>query len=265
MLSCKNLSASYFYGKKSHPVLADVSLELNPGELVCIAGPNGAGKSTLLTLMAGLEGKFSDNLKIVSASQEPSIDGRKIPELTRKECAQHIAFLSQSEYPAWDSTVLDTILTGRFAWSGTNYSEEDIQIAKEAACLLNITELLSRSVLNLSGGEYQKVRIARCLAQKPEYLLLDEPCAGLDFFTEPELLQTLREICIQQNIGILLSIHNLNLAAQFADRLILLPEQKPAISGTLNEVFTEKKLSRTYNREVKIYHHPILKIPQITF
>ena len=264
MLICKNLNASYFYSKFQKEVLTNVSICLKKGEFVCLAGPNGSGKSSLLKILAGLEGSKKDSLRITSAEIEPVINEIiKIHNLRIKEKARHIAFMEQDEKSAWDSSVLDTILTGRFAWSGTNYTAKDLKIAKSSAETLNITNLLERNIYSLSGGEFQKVRIARSLAQNPEYLLLDEPCSGLDLSYEPLLLETLKKIAHERNIGILISIHNLNLAARFADKIILLPPKKASIAGNPEEIITPENLLNTYGTKMEIFKHPILNIPQI--
>lgn len=263
MLKCKRLSASWISGKKSFEVLNNVSVELNQGEFVCLSGPNGGGKSTLLKILSGLEGIKGSGLKITSAETEPEADVIKISTLNRRQIAQKISFMEQSEHSAWNMTVRNMILTGRYAWNGTNLSSKDYEEAEKSAEILGISPLLDRFVYSLSGGEFQKVRIARAVCQKPSYLLLDEPCAALDITSEPSLLETLKNLSRTQNMGILISIHNVNLAARFADRMILLPPHKSEISGTVPEVFTEKNLSETYGQQIQIFNHPVLNIPQI--
>ncbi len=190
---------------------------------------------------------------------------RSIPlsTLTRTECARLVAFMPQSEQSAWNASVLDTILTGRYAASGTSYTQADVRAAQQAAEELGICHLLERGVQGLSGGEFQKVRIARTLAQDAPFILLDEPCAALDISYEPVLLQKLRSIAHDSNKGILISIHNINLAARFADRLILLPPDSPAISGTPKQILTEQNLQKTYGTPLKIFTHPVYACPQV--
>lgn len=251
MLECKNLSAFYLSGKEEKTVLKDLSIQLNKNEFVCLAGPNGSGKTTLLKLACGLEGTKRSPLKI-SGNSTFQIDGSKVCDLKEKERARRIAYLQQSETSAWDTKVLQMILTGRFAWSGTNYTKDDIRIAREAAELLEISNLLDRNIYSLSGGEFQKVRIARAVCQQTDYILLDEPCAALDISYEPKLLEILKNLSQEQNKGILISIHDLNLACRFADRIILLPPAKPAICGTVHEIITEENLEKTYGVPLKI-------------
>lgn len=270
ILQCKNLNASYKNKKNSFPVLSSVSAKVEQGKLVCLIGANGSGKSSLLNILSGLGGKKTDLLQITDAELLPQISDEggnlktfEIQKMNRLETAKKIGFMAQSEYSAWNTTVLDTILTGRFAHSGTDYTKQDYELAEEAASLLNISELLNRSTFSLSGGEYQKVRIARTIAQNPAFILLDEPCAGLDFSYEPNLLTTLKKIAETKNAGILLSIHDLNTAARFADELILLSKNSPSIQGSVESVFTEKNLSAAYKSDFKIFNHPVLNCPQV--
>ncbi len=270
ILQCINLSAAYKNKNNSFPVLYSVSAKLEQGKLVCLIGANGSGKSSLLNILSGLGGKKTDSLQITNAELFPQISEDsgnlktfEIQKMNRLETAKKIGFMAQSEYSAWNTSVLDTILTGRFAHSGTAYTIKDYELAEEAASLLNISELLPRNTFSLSGGEYQKVRIARTIAQNPAFILLDEPCAGLDFSYEPNLLTTLKKIAETKNTGILLSIHDLNTAARFADELILLSKNSPSIQGSVESVFTEKNLSEAYKSDFKIFNHPVLNCPQV--
>lgn len=270
ILQCKDLYASYKNRKDFSPVLSSVSVKIEQGKLVCLTGANGSGKSSLLNILSGLAGKKTDSLQITSAEQLPQIVEEfgnqeiiEIQKMNRLETAKKIGFMSQSEYSAWNTSVLDTILTGRFAHSGTAYTRKDYELAEEASSLLNISNLLSRSTFSLSGGEYQKVRIARTIAQNPAFILLDEPCAGLDFSYEPELLKKLKKLAETKNTGIMLSIHDLNTAARFADEIILLSKNAPSIQGSVESVFTEKNLSEAYKSDFKIFKHPVLNCPQV--
>lgn len=269
ILKCEELNAFYKNKNKNSNVLENVTVKIEQGKLVCLAGPNGSGKSTLMTLLAGLEGKKNSSLQIKSAKTLPFIQGSCetdkifINRLNRRETAKQIGFMGQSEHSAWETSVFETILTGRFAHSGTDYTESDYEIVKESAELLNISDLLDRSTFSLSGGEFQKVRIARTLAQKPAFMLLDEPCAGLDISYEPVLLSLLKKIAKQQNHGILISIHDLNIASRFADEIILLPKKSPPIQNTPELILTEKNLSAVYNAEFRIFNHPVFGCPQV--
>ena len=254
ILEVQNLSASW----NGVTVLQNVSLTLHAGELVCLTGPNGGGKSTLLTLLAGIK---ENGLTIDTADVYPSFNGRllakyeskktspqdneqiqqknlnhdKAKPYTRKEVATHISYLTQNETSAWNYKVRDVVLTGRFSHTNISgsYTSHDYEVVDSVLETLHITQLADRNIFSLSGGEFQKVRIARSLAQEPDMLLLDEPVANLDFGYQAELLSFIRDLAHGKkstttsgvNIpGVLVSIHDLNTAARFADTLVLLPK-----------------------------------------
>lgn len=238
-IQIENLNFSY--GEKQ--ILKNINITLHKGEFVCLCGANGSGKTTLLRQ---IEKSANKNAKIKNA-----------------------AFLKQSEFCAWNSTVFNFILTGRFMWTNGHYSKNDFAVVKESAQILGIANLLERSVYSLSGGEMQKTRIARILAQQTDFLLLDEPCANLDFTVENELLSFLKKFSKDENKGVLISIHDLNSASRFADRIeLLLPLEKNAngglISGNAEEIFCPEIMEKAFGSGIKIFSHPIYKCPQIT-
>lgn len=234
-LECHELSASYGslgQKKSSHEksLLQNVSFSIKEGEFVCLCGPNGSGKSTLLSLLAGLP---QLTLHVRAGSIMPDI--RK---LSRRESARFIAYLQQTESCAWDFPVLDYVVQGRYAYApGGNYSTQDYQLARDSLALLEISNFEERTVHTLSGGEFQKVRIARALTQHPKFLLLDEPSASLDFVYEPRLMQLLRDLAHKEQIGMLVSVHDVNLAASFADKMLMLcgssSHREPVPAGEL--------------------------------
>ena len=268
ILSCLKLCASY--GTKQ--VLKNASLEVRPGDFICVCGANGSGKSTFLKLLSGLErGKSKKSpsfLQIDSAEKMPSLtedDGSRtvfLQDLPRREIAQRIAFLPQSEFPAWDTTVFDMILTGRFAPSGTSYTAEDYACVEKSARFLEITHLLERSVFTLSGGEFQKCRIARAVAQQGEFLILDEPCAGLDINAESALLKKMRILSDGGKTGVVVSIHNINAAARFAKKIALLSDGG-IVCGSAEEIITPKNIARAFGEGLSVFTHPLWNCPQI--
>ena len=265
-LFIENLNA--FYGDTK--IFSDCTFSLQPGELVCLVGPNGSGKSTLLSVLAGIN---LDGLKTFSKSSEtipgPLLKmktGNFVPvsSLSRKQTASVISYLQQDEFSTWNFSVMDYVLQGRFCHTeNANYSVEDENIAKEAMEQTGISILAERSIHSLSGGEFQKVRIARCLCQESMFFLFDEPAANLDFVYEPKLLEQLKKIAHEKNKGILVSIHDLNLAARFADRLLLLKKGEPLIQGKPAEVFTEKTIAGVYEGECSVYLHPVFNCLQV--
>jgi len=260
-LFVKNLSASY----KNKPILNGVSIELFGGELVCLCGPNGCGKSTMMSILTGLSGKSL----VVKCDENPQIlteNGEKIEIFNQKPAvlAQKIAFMQQNEYSVWDFSVKDYVLCGRYAYSnGGNYQPVDYKKVEEILAELELSNFAERNVHSLSGGEFQKVRLARALVQEPDFLILDEPANNLDFVYEPKLMDLLKSLCAGKGIGVFLTIHDVNLAARYADRIILLPPAKSEICGTVGEVFTAENLAKTFGVELQTYIHPIYNCIQV--
>lgn len=241
VLTVKNLSASY----GNHQILENISLTLSKGELVCLCGPNGSGKSTLLGILAGV------------SSPKLNVSWEVLPDylkLQRKLMARKVSFLSQTETSAWDITVRDFVLSGRYAYSDFwgNFSEEDKKISKLVCEKSGLEKLWDKSVLEISGGEYQRARIARSFAQGTDFLFMDEPLSGLDMVYEHNLMSLLREMAHKEKKGIIISVHDVNVASRFADRLMLLPPGGQIISGEAEEVITEENLKKTYGANFRI-------------
>lgn len=232
-LKIQNLSASY--GDKI--VLSDVSFALQQSEFVCLCGPNGAGKSTLLSVMAGVA---DAGLKFCGGGDQLAA----FSKLPRREAARLVAYLQQNEYSEWNFLVHDYVLQGRYAYTKrgifgagpANYAAVDYEVVEEVLEELGLSDFSNRYIHELSGGEFQKIRLARALAQTPRFLLLDEPAANLDYVYEPHLMQLLRDTAHKKNLGILAAVHDINLAARFADKILLLP---PAVSAPATSVTSE--------------------------
>lgn len=270
LLEVSELSA--WYGRWQ--VLDSVSLSMSPGDFICLSGPNGCGKSTLMSVLAGLG---HHNRK---ATGTIALQGQPLHQLKSKEKARLVSYMSQSETSLWNFTVEEVILTGRYCHTGFTgiYSKADKAIAQEAACQLQLEHLLRRPCHSLSGGEFQRVRIARSFCQQPALLLLDEPAANLDLPLRHHLLQTTKELARQEGTAVLMSIHDINLAAAFAQKLALLRPLQPSASpeeptasgsspqlvlGSPEEVMTEENLHRTYGRRFQVFTHPIHGCPAV--
>lgn len=248
-LSVQNLSSSY--GSKT--IFQNISFEVNSGELVCLCGPNGSGKSTLLISMVS-QGDGSPG-----STGSVKINEVELASLKNKSRAKLISFMEQSAPSAWDFTVSDFVLQGRFPYSVNGYySSEDKQIAAEALSRLSISQFADRTIHSLSGGEFQKVRIARALAQSAPFILLDEPAANLDFVYEPQLMELLKNLAHENNIGIILSIHDVNLAARYADKLLMLPKNQSPVFGKPDDIMNIVNLEKTFGvpfecKEIKYF------------
>ena len=235
-LFVNNVSA--WYGKKM--VLKNVSVNVPAGELTCLCGPNGSGKSTLLGILAGVP---DQNLNILNGTFSAK-------NLSRKKSAQLVSFMQQNEYSTWDFTVRELVLQGRFCHTKSGfYTAKDEQLADQALAELQISNLATHPVHSLSGGEFQKARIARAICQESQFILLDEPAANLDFVYEPWLMKKFASLAHEKGTGILVSIHDVNLAATCADNLILLPLLQQPICGKIKDILTKENLKLTYGME----------------
>lgn len=255
---------SAWYGRRH--ILSEIGLTLKAGDFICLSGPNGCGKSTLMALLAGL-GRHG-----LTFTGTITLEGQDLHRMKPKERAKRLAYMSQTESSLWNFTVREVILTGRYCHTGLTgmYSKEDYEQAEVVAAQLQLTSLLHRKVHQLSGGEFQRVRIARSLCQQPNILLLDEPAANLDLGLRHDLLHATKELARQQGTAVLLSIHDINLAAAFAKELALLrPLATPSaglvapgispqlILGSPAEVMTEENLRLVYNRSFQVFTHPV--------
>lgn len=193
------------------------------------------------------------------------LENKPILQYRPKALAKIRAYLTQTETSAWNYTVRDVVLTGRFAHTSPSgiYTHRDYMVTDEALKQVQISHLANRSVFGLSGGEFQKVRIARCLAQEPHALILDEPVANLDFSYQTELLELLQHLAHKNHLAVLVSIHDLNTAARFADRLAVLPKCRPLITGTPKTVLQPSTLQSVYGHKFGTFVHPAYQCIQV--
>jgi len=227
---------TFAYGQAA--VLRDVALSLAPGEIVALLGPNGSGKSTLIQVLLGhLRGKGTIQW-----------EGRPLRSWRRRDLARRIAYLPQSPGVQPQQTVLDTLRLGRAPyWQAFGVeSPRDMEVVGEISSLLSLDGLLGRRMDEVSGGQRQRVFLGRCLVQEPRAMLLDEPNTYLDLRHQVEIGQLLRKLAAEKSLAILMASHDLNLAATFADRLVLLHNGAIAASGTAEEVLQSEILSRVY-------------------
>ena len=208
-MQVKNLS---FHYKGGPQILKDVSFDIEPGQFLAILGNNGVGKSTLLKC-------FNHILK--PDTGEVILGGENLLTKSAKEVAKHVAFVSQS-VPNTQMTVHDVVMLGRRPYMKWGFTEEDHRIVHEAMHKLDVEDMRGRFLNQLSGGEKQKVMLARALAQQPKVLLLDEPTSALDIQNQYQVLKMVRDFCHKDNLIAIVVIHDLNLALRFCDRFLLL-------------------------------------------
>ncbi|HET6980170.1 MAG TPA: ABC transporter ATP-binding protein [Pyrinomonadaceae bacterium] len=255
MLEARNLTVAY-----DHRVaVADLTLSLNAGEITAIIGPNGAGKSTLLRTLNG---------QIPKSSGVIMLDGQPLERLSRRSISRRIAVVAQEAELRFPVTVLEFVLGGRFAWatnSGWGWeTEHDLQVADEVLRETELSELSARLMNELSGGERQRALMARALATEAPILLLDEPTANLDLSHQATLLNLVRKRCDERQSAALVVTHDINLAAQFADNIILMKQGRAVHSGTPEEVLKAEILQEVFEVRVVVDAHPVTGGPRVT-
>ena len=251
-LTAQNLTFAY----NGKPVLRDVDIELEPGCMVGVIGPNGAGKSTLVRLL----GRLLD-----PAEGSVSLNGRDLAQWKPGELARVLAVVPQDPdlpggYSAWEMVLMGR--TPYLNWLG-HESEQDRLIARQAMQETGTWELAQRLIGQLSGGEQQRVVIARTLAQEPQILLLDEPTAHLDINHQVETLTLITRLVRERHLAALGIFHDLNLAAQYCHRLLLLNQGQVVAQGTPAEVLTPSILHHAYGADVAVMPHPQNGLPVV--
>lgn len=251
VIEVKNLFVTY--GKKI--IFDDVNFCLEYGSFTALCGKNGSGKSTLLSLLDGI---IPDGLQV---SGEILIGGKNVFAQKRSQIATQVSYLIQSENPIWNMTVRAFIETGLYSFSKMNKSEIDFFVNKTAKSL-NLENLLDKKIFNISGGEFQKCRLARCLVQDNNVFLFDEPAENLDLPFQIKLLELLKNQ--KKDKTVLFSIHDINTAALFAENYLLVSDKK-IITGTTEKIFDTAILTKAFELSAKIYVHPEFLKPQVCF
>jgi iron complex transport system ATP-binding protein len=245
----------FAYGAR--PVLAGVDLELGQGELLGIIGPNGSGKSTLLGLLCGL---------IAPQAGRVLVQGRPLHAMRRDELARLMGVVPQGAELAAGFTVLETALAGRFAVMGSRVFEagEDLAAARRALELTALAGLEERRAGELSGGECQRLALARSLAAGPRVLLLDEPTSALDLDHQVRVMSMLERAAAREGMAVCLVSHDLNLAGLFCHKLLLLSEGEVLAAGPPEEVLTPELIRRAYGAAVAVDAEPSRGRPRVT-
>jgi iron complex transport system ATP-binding protein len=244
-------------GYNSRPILSQISLAIGAGEFVGLVGPNGSGKSTLIRALSRV-------LPLVSG--EVVVDSENIWHKDPAWLARRLAVVPQDSPVAFDFSVLDTVLMGRSPYLGrfSVENKHDLEIAWQCLQLTDMTALAHRAATAISGGERQRAVIARALAQEPKILLADEPIAHLDINHQIQILDLLARLCRERNLAVIAALHDLNLAASFCDRLVMLDGGSCVADGKPVEVLTEERLRRVYGVHAQVRLHPVSGRPYMT-
>lgn len=238
MMEVKNISYHYHGGGE---VLKDVNFTLEQGQFLAILGNNGVGKSTLLKCL---------NKILKADSGELLLDGESILQMSNHQVSRRIAFVSQT-VPNTQMTVHDVVMLGRRPYMKWGFTEKDHQIVHSAMERLNLESLRGRFLNQLSGGERQKVMLARALAQQPKLLLLDEPTSSLDIHNQYQVLEIVRELCHHDGLTAVVVIHDLNLALRFCDQFLLLRQGQVYANGDYR-ILTPEALKAVYQIDGRV-------------
>jgi iron complex transport system ATP-binding protein len=245
-LVLRAITAGYGTSTPGSPAeLRDVDLAVAAGEIVCILGPNGAGKTTLVRVASGLLPPLSGEVHLLGAPLGTS-------HRARVDVARVLAVVEQTQQIAASFTVRDVVRMGRAPHQGgwMRATERDAAIVEEALARCDLASLADRPARALSGGEQKRVAVARALAQQPKVLILDEPGAFLDVRHQLELYELLATEVKEHDMACLVVMHDLNVASQFADRVVLMKNGKVVASGAVSEVMTESTLKATFDTEL---------------
>ncbi len=236
-------------------VLDDVSFELADGKILAVVGPNGAGKTTLIkTLNGTIEPEYHGGALIYDAK----MNRREIQFMSRAEIAREIAVVAQETETRFPVSVIEFVLAGRFVHGGPFgwESEADIASARRALADCDLAEYEARLMNELSGGERQRVVLARALATNARILLLDEPTANLDLAHQAMMFNLVRKRCRSCNASAVVITHDLNLAAEFADEILMLKDGKVAAYGEPREVLTAENIEDVFGVKVLLDENP---------
>ena len=222
-------------------VLKNINHHFEQGKLISIVGPNGSGKSTVLKCMDRI---------LQPQHGFIHLDKKNINDFKSDELARKIAYVPQSEGGTFPATVFDTVLLGRKPHIQWSPQEKDLEVTATMIEMLDLKDISLKSINKLSGGQCQRVFIARALAQEPELLLLDEPTANLDLKHQLEVLKILKQLSIQ-GITVIIAIHDLNLALQYSDDFVLLKEGEVFATGG-KEIISNQNIEKLYDVKVRI-------------
>ena len=241
-----------------HEVIGGVTLSVRSGEVVALLGPNGAGKSTLLAIACGM---------LAPARGKALVDGRDVAKLSRRDAARRIALVAQTSDVRFPLTSLEYVLAGRYAHvSAIGFDKPlDLNIAIESLNATDASQFAARRFDELSSGERRRIVLARALAQQPELLLLDEPTANVDIAHQLSLLSLVHRLAVDRSLAVLFVTHEINLAAEFADRIALLKGGRLIAFGEPREVMTETLLTECFDTPLLVDRHPVSGNPRISY
>jgi iron complex transport system ATP-binding protein len=245
LISANSLSLSY----NGHNVVEGFNLSIPERTIIGLVGPNGSGKTTILRALAGL---------IEPRAGTALVEGKPSAHLDKRFRARKIGWVPQQESAAWPLTVSEVVRLGRAPHRGwlMPFTADDMKIVESALARADLLDLQHRPVNKLSGGEFQRVLIARVLAQEPEALLLDEPTSSLEIHHQVQVLDLVRGLVHEKGLSVVMAIHDLNLAVKYCDQLVLLSGGKQVSAGRPEEVLTPENLRAAFGVDARLYRDP---------
>lgn len=243
-------------GYGDRPALRDIEMIVRPGEFVALAGPNGSGKTTLLRTVLGFVSPTAGRVELF---------GDPVEALSVRERARRVAWLPQEESPRDDVRLLDYVMYGRYALHGPleGDSEEDYDLARSILEQVGLADRAQDGILSISGGERQRAVLGRALAQTTPLLLLDEPTSHLDIGHQLDLLARVRDLSHRRGVTVVAALHDLNLAARFADRIVVLSRGRRVADGPPAEVLSEELLVRVWGVIADLRREPRTGMPYL--
>lgn len=252
ILEVRKLSFSY----NGSEVLRDISFSARESEFIGILGPNGSGKSTLLRNISGVDTPLSGEILL---------NGKRIHEYGKREIAKTMAMLPPETFLPYDFTVMNIVLMGRSPhldwWQ--DYQETDREAAAHALELVGVSDLAGRSINSLSSGERQRVFLAQAIAQQPRILLLDEPTSHLDINHQMETFELLLKFTSEKKLTVIVVSHDLNLACQYCEKIILMKDGRVLACGSPGDTITGENISRAYSPDINVALNPETGIPEV--
>ena len=231
------------FGYRTFPILKGIDVVFDKSELVSIIGPNGVGKSTLIHCM---------NKILTPNDNSVFIDGRDVKTINVKEMAKVMGYVRYTATTTFPISVIDAVMMGRHPHSKYGSMEKDMEISYDMLEKLGIEDLAMRPINELSAGQLQKVILAKGLAQQPKVLLLDEPTANLDIKHQLGVTKLLHDICRETGMTIIMICHDLNIAAKYSDRMLMMSEGKIYAAGTPEEILTKDNVRNVYGVDCEV-------------
>ena len=253
VLSLKKVGFSY----DGFWAIRDLDLDVKQGELLAVLGPNGSGKSTLLKVVDGI---------LTPQEGEVLLKDRPVSRYTRSDVAKEVAMVAQETHFNFSFSALEVVLMGRFPRLGSFQFEgkRDMEAASRALQATQCLDLAERSIHELSGGEKQRVLLARALAQEPTAILLDEPTSFLDLRYKKEIFDLISSLTHERNLSVVVVSHDIDLAAQYCDRMIMLKDGRVHSTGLPDEVITASNIKAVYECPVIVDKNPAAGSPRVS-